>query len=407
MTWLSGVLRVLAAAARFPWRNTARTLRERFREDRLGLSASSLTFTTTIALVPFMTVALAVFSAFPMFAKMQDVLQKWLVDSLVPETISRQVLGYLTQFSRKASRLGLVGAAVLLFTALSLVFTIDRTLNSIWRVQRLRPWAQRVLVYWAVLTLGPLVLAASLSLTTYVVAASGAALGNGVSPVLRFLLDLLEFGLLASGLMALYYYVPYTRVERVHAWIGGLVATLLIEGGKKLLAVYIAAVPTYSAVYGAFATVPILLLWIYVAWLLVLVGAVVTAYLPTLLAGTPRLGGGVGWPFQLALEMLTQLRDARGSLARGMSLADLAQTLRVDTLQLAPVADVLLKLDWVGQLQPVQDDEAPRLILLADPAQTPLQPLLDQLLLQPAGSTGFLRQNAGWSRLSLSDALSP
>ena len=83
----------------FPWKNTAHTLRERFREDRLGLTASSLTFTTVLALVPFVTVALAVFTAFPMFGKLQEVLQRWLIDSLVPDNIARQVLGYLTQFA--------------------------------------------------------------------------------------------------------------------------------------------------------------------------------------------------------------------------------------------------------------------------------------------------------------------
>jgi uncharacterized BrkB/YihY/UPF0761 family membrane protein len=93
----------------FPWKSTALTLRERFREDRLGLTASSLTFTTTIALVPFITVALAVFTAFPMFGKLQEVLQKWLIESLIPDNIARQVLGYLTQFAGKASRLGAVG----------------------------------------------------------------------------------------------------------------------------------------------------------------------------------------------------------------------------------------------------------------------------------------------------------
>jgi membrane protein len=97
---------VLDDLAHFPWRNTVLTLRERFREDRLGLTASSLTFTTTIALVPLFTVALAIFTAFPMFGKLQVVLQRWLVDSLVPDTIARQVLGYLTQFAGKASRLG-------------------------------------------------------------------------------------------------------------------------------------------------------------------------------------------------------------------------------------------------------------------------------------------------------------
>ncbi|HRG06819.1 MAG TPA: YhjD/YihY/BrkB family envelope integrity protein, partial [Acidovorax defluvii] len=97
---------LVAELSRFPWATTAQTLRERFREDRLGLTASSLTFTTILALVPFVTVALALFTAFPIFGELQVVLQRWLVDSLVPDSISRQVLGYLTQFAAQASRLG-------------------------------------------------------------------------------------------------------------------------------------------------------------------------------------------------------------------------------------------------------------------------------------------------------------
>src|SRR5512133_3130653 len=122
---------LLAEVSRFPWRSTASTLRERFREDRLGLTASSLTFTTTMALVPFFTLALAVFTAFPTFGKLQTALQAWLVQSLIPDAIARQVLGYLTQFSGKASRLGAAGLGALFVTALALVLTIDRTLNSI------------------------------------------------------------------------------------------------------------------------------------------------------------------------------------------------------------------------------------------------------------------------------------
>ena len=133
--------------ASIPWRDAAVMLRERFREDRLGLTASSLTFTTTIALVPLITVALAVFTAFPMFAKFQDVLQRWLIESLVPDNIARQVLGYLNQFAGKASRLGVAGLAILLGTALALIFTIDRTLNSIWRVKKPRRLAS---VYWSI-----------------------------------------------------------------------------------------------------------------------------------------------------------------------------------------------------------------------------------------------------------------
>jgi membrane protein len=148
--------------ARFPWRNTARTLRQRFRDDRLGQTAGSLTFTTTIALVPMVTVALAVLTAFPMFADFQTVLQKRLVESLVPDNISRQVLGYLTLFASKASRLGVAGVMALLFSALALVFTIDRTLNAIWRVRKRRPLVHSMLLYWTAITLGPLLMGASL-----------------------------------------------------------------------------------------------------------------------------------------------------------------------------------------------------------------------------------------------------
>ena len=125
---------LLKNLSRFPWQNTAHTLRERFREDRLGLTASSLTFTTTIALVPFFTVVLAAFTAFPMFAKFQDVLQKWLIESLIPDSIARQVLGYLTQFAGKASKLGGAGACMQMLTALALILPIVRPLNTIWRV---------------------------------------------------------------------------------------------------------------------------------------------------------------------------------------------------------------------------------------------------------------------------------
>ena len=152
----------------FPVLPTAATLWERFQQDRLGLTASSLTFTTTLALVPFFAVVLSVFTAFPVFAQMREALEQWLASSVIPASIARNVLDYLTQFAGKASELGLVGFAVLTFTAVSLVLTIDQTLNQIWRVTVKRPLGQRVLVYWAALTLGPLVMGASLAISSYV-----------------------------------------------------------------------------------------------------------------------------------------------------------------------------------------------------------------------------------------------
>jgi membrane protein len=394
---------LLLELSHFPWRDTAFTLRNRFREDHMGLTASSLTFTTSIALVPFFTVALAIFTAFPMFSKLQGALQGWLVDSLIPDNIARQVLGYLTQFSRQANKLGVAGLAVLLVTAITMILTIDRTLNGIWRVRKPRPLAQRVLIYWAAITLGPLLLGASLALTSYVVSASKGLVGTLPGGV-RFLLDLIEFFLVASGMAALYRYVPNTYVKWAHAWAGALFVSAGIEIAKKILSLYMASVPTYSLVYGAFATLPILLVWIYVAWVIVLLGAVIAAYLPSLRAGVARRGSAHGWQFQLALEVLQQLEKHRDTARRGEGATALAQALQLDVLQLEPVLEVLTGLEWVGQLVEEGDRES-RYILLADPDQTPLEPLMRILLLAKAESTLPLWTNAHWSALSLRQAL--
>jgi membrane protein len=398
------VAQLLAELPRFPWLSTARTLRERVREDRLGLTASSLTFTTTIALVPMFTVALAVFTAFPMFSKMQGALQQWLVQSLVPDAIARQVLGYLTQFSGKASRLGAVGFTVLFFSALALVLTIDRTLNNIWRVRRPRPLAQRVLVYWAVMTLGPVLLAASISFTSYALYASR-GLVSGIPGAVQFVIDVLEFVLLAASLACLYHYVPNTPVRRSHALAGGVFAALGIEVAKRLLAWYLGAVPTLSVVYGAFATVPILLVWIYVAWLVVLLGAVFAAHLPSLLGATRRTATSHGWQFQLALEVLQQLHRVRTSARRGLGVDELVAAIGVDPLQLEPVLETLVQLDWIGRLNEVDDQVATRYVLLADLHSTSLEPLLRHLLLPRTDASARLWGNGAWTSLYLKDVV--
>lgn len=389
---------------RFPWKNTALTLHERFREDRLGLTASSLTFTTTIALVPLFTVVLAVFTAFPMFAQFQQTLQQWLIQSLIPETIARQVLGYLTQFAGQASRLGGVGLGILFLTALTLILTIDRTLNGIWRVRKPRPLGQRVFVYWALMTLGPLLLALSLSATSYALSAPQ-GLVRVMPGGLRLLLDTVQFLLLAWGMAALYHYVPNIHVRWGHAWAGGFFVATGFGLAKSVLVLYLGNVPTYSVLYGAFATVPILLIWIYVAWVIVLLGAVIAAYLPSLMTGVQRRARAHGWQCLLALETLQQLERVYQSPERGLSLEQLSILLQVDQLQLEPVVETLLELDWIGQLSEERPDASARLVLLADPDATLLAPLFDALLLQQEASTQNLWQNGRWPSLSLRQAL--
>ena len=399
-TWLRALGDRLSA---FPWRSSAQALRQRFREDRLGLTASSLTFTTTIALVPLITVALAVFTAFPMFAKFQGVLQTWLIESLIPDNIARQVLGYLTQFSGKASKLGIAGLAILLTTALTLIFTIDRTLNGIWRVPRPRPFAQRVLVYWAALTLGPVLLGLSLSATSYALSASRGIVG--VLPGgLGLLLDVVQFLLMAWGMAAMYYYIPNTLVRWDHAWIGGLFVSAGFEIAKKLLAVYLSKLSTYALVYGAFATLPILLVWIYLAWVIVLLGAVLVASLPGLQSALPQRQPVPGLDLQLALEALRALNQARASAARGLSVAQLAGQSGVAAAHMATVLSTLRGLDWIGQLDEAQDALAPRQVLLANPDNTLLAPLLDALLLRREAGTEKLWNSSQLSLLTLQQA---
>lgn len=204
---------------------------------------------------------------------------------------------------------------------------------------------------------------------------------------------------------ALYRYVPNTYVKWAHAWSGGLFVAAGMEIAKKAIGIYLSEVPTYSLVYGAFATLPILLVWIYVSWMIVLLGAVIAAYLPSLLTGAPHRGSAPGWQFQLALEILQHLHTARSSTRMGLGASQLAERLQVDTLQLEPVLEMLTTLDWIGQLKDAQSDAESRYLLLVNPDATALEPLMQQLLLDRAPSVNSLWEKARWSALQLRDAL--
>ena len=178
-----------------------------------------------------------------------------------------------------------------------------------------------------------------------------------------------------------------------------------LEIGKKLLGLYLTAVPTYSMVYGAFAALPILLVWIYMSWIIVLMGAVIAAYLPSLLAGVTRRGSAHGWHFQLAIEVLQHLTKARGTAHMGLGASQIGELLEIDGLQLEPVLATLVELDWIGQLSEAQGESESRYLLLVDPDTTLLAPLMQQLLLDRAPSVDNLWEKASWRMLRLRDAL--
>ena len=396
--WLAALLQTLRD---WPWYDTLRTLRQRFREDQLGLTASSLTFTTTLALVPLLTVMLALFTAFPIFGRFKSALQHYFLQRLVPDSIAEQVLGTLTQFAAKANRLGSVGLVVLLFSALALMLTIDRTLNAIWRVRSPRPLAQRLLVYWAAITLGPLLLGMSLSLTPYALAAARGLVGalpGGVG----LLLGLLQFALQVLAVAALFRYVPNTDVRWAHALAGALFVGVGVELAKLGLGWYLRAMPGISVLYGAFATVPILLLWIYVGWLVMLFGAVIAAYAPSLQMRIGRPDDRPGQAFALAVALLRELAAVRATPRRGLTLQQLGARLRADPLRIEPLLQRLIALGWVGRLD---DADAKRHVLLCDPAGTPAAPLVDGLLLAPSDALDSFRRRSAIDRLSVADLI--
>ncbi len=392
---------VLQSLRTWPWFDTARTLRLRFREDRLGQTAGSLTFTTLIALVPLLTVMLAVFTAFPMFSQFQAALQKYFLQSLVPDNIARPVLGALTQFASKASRLGAAGLIFLVVSALMLMLTIDRTLNAIWRVRKPRPIAQRVLVYWAALTLGPLVLGVSLTLTSYMLSASK-GLVDAMPGGVKLVIDLIQFALLSAAMTGLFHYVPNTHVRWRHAVAGGVFVALGFEAAKALLAWYVSSVATYATIYGAFATAPIFLLWMFTGWVIVLLGAVIAAYAPSLQMRVVRQPGTPGHRFALALSVLGCLARARQDERHGLTLSALSEALRTDPLQIEPVLDELVAPDWIGRLE---EGGEQRYVLLCEPAATPAAALIDRLLLRPDTRVEAFRQRAGVDGMRLSELL--
>jgi len=400
-TWQGHAARLLQTLQNWPWLDTLQTLRLRFREDRLGITASSLTFTTLISLVPLVTVMLAIFAAFPMFSTFQSSLEKYFLQSLVPDSIARPVLSALTQFATKANQLGSVGLVVLVFTALALMLTIDRTLNAIWRVRTPRPIAQRVLVYWAALTLGPLLLGLSLSITSYAISASKGLVGSmpgGVS----FLLEALEFALLAAGMAGLFHYVPNTHVRWRHALAGGVFVAVGFEVAKRVLGWYLRQVPSYAVVYGAFATVPIFLVWIYFGWVIVLLGAVIAAYAPSLQMRVVRRPDVPGSRFQLAIAMLRALDNAKARAGHGLNVEALSQQLRADPLQVEPILDALVAIDWVGRLD---ESDSARYVLLCDPAITRARPLLSLLLIDPTPASAIFWRRARFDEMTLREMI--
>lgn len=253
--------------------------RRRLRDESLPQVAGSLTFATVFALVPLLTLALAIFTTFPLFNTFRHALEQYFVQSVMPKAIANTILGYLTMFAAKATRLSAVGAITLMLTSITMMAMIERAFNRIWRVRTERRWSRRMLVYWAIVTLGPLLIGVSLTATSQVYMATSDLVGP--VPFFGALFYTALSVLLTTGAYTLLYVTVPNRVVdwRDAAW-GGLVAALAFEVAKRAFAVFIQQFPAYSKIYGALAALPLFFLWIYLSWLITLAGALLTAALP-------------------------------------------------------------------------------------------------------------------------------
>ena len=255
----------------------ARFVYRRCVEDRCLQIAGSLSFTTLLAIVPAFAIVVATLSRAPFFEQVLVNIKVFLLLNLAPEIAGRIITVYLEEFASNAVRLTWLGLATLFASALVTLLLVDRSIHAIWRERRSRPLWISIIAYVTLLIVAPILIAVSVMVTTYLMSLSAL-----VSPSERahsFVLQAVPASVSAAAFFLLYRMVPHHSVRWTHAAIGALFACILFEAAKELFAFYVANVPGYNVLYGAFVAMPFFLLWIYVSWVVVLLGAEVTAAL--------------------------------------------------------------------------------------------------------------------------------
>lgn len=339
--------------------------------------AGSLTFTTVLAIVPLLAVALALFTAFPQFHEFSDALQIFLSNSLMPPVISENVMSYLNDFAQQASRLTAIGGSFLVFTVLLLILSVDKALNEIWRVTKPRGMGQRLLVYWALLTLGPLMTGASLWATALVARESFGVISQ-LPDLLDITLKISPFFVSALGFAALFLIVPNARVAPRDALIGGFLVSALLEMMKFGFAFYVSQISTYTTIYGAFAALPVFLIWVYLSWLSVLFGAIVAANLPYIRHFSVRGALQPGDRLQDALATLNLLDQSRTLQNPGLRAQQISEALHLTEEQVEALLAILQDMGFVAAAQ-VRKRE--HWILVCNPNTTSLTPLLTRFFI--------------------------
>lgn len=340
----------------------SRFLFARFVHDRCLQIAGSLTFSTLLSLVPLFAIVVAILSYLPFFQQLLTNIKIFLLLNLVPDIAYKIITVYMGQFTANARKLTYVGIGFLFITAVSMLYTVDRSFNDIWRSRRARPWWMSGVAYLMLLVAAPLLLGLGISITSYLV-----SLSLGVSGRLPWLDEVLLKVLSVTGstvtFFLVYRIVPCRHVPVKNALVGAFIAALLFEALKSLFAVYVTLMPGFNMVYGAFAAIPVFLVWVFLCWCVILIGAEVSAALPYW--GHERWHHAVARPaqrldFQKGLELLGALARSRDA-ARGATLHELSLAVA------APLDWLEDTLDHLVGKGVVRSERGPRYRLIADP----------------------------------------
>jgi membrane protein len=308
-----------------------------FREDRCFEEAASLGYTSLLSMVPLLAVIFGIVSVFPVFNEWSNQLQEFIFDNFLPDT-GQQIVPYINSFMDSVSSLTLPGTLVLIVTALLLMVRIEVAFNRVWRVDRNRTLTNRIVMYWAALTLGPLLIAAAVALSAQQLFSESGYLGflpSGLANLWIFLLYWLVFALF-------FVLVPNRSVKIRYAAIGALLSALLFSLAKAGFVAYVSNT-SYNVIYGALATVPIFLFWLYLVWVIVLLGASLAASLTTFSDFSRYESDWPDrWEFQLVYRLVGHLGDAQ---ARGEALS------REQLMDLEPQASELQIVRLMSQLR--------------------------------------------------------
>jgi membrane protein len=284
----------------------------RWTQDRCPQIAGSLTYTTLLALVPIFVVVVAVLSSAPFFEDVMSQIKIFLLMNLMPEIAGKIITVYMEEFASNARRLTTVGLIAVFVLSVLLMLIVDRSLNAIWRVKRSRPYWLSILGYIALLILGPLLIGVSISITTYLMTLSLSV--SDVAPQWNSrLLRVIPVIVTTIAFFLIYRIIPHRHVPWRHALFGAVIAAALFEASKDLFKLYVSYAPTYNLVYGAFAALPIFLVWLYFSWLVILLGAEFTACAAYWPGGLWKHRATPAAHFRLAVNVTRRLLEAHGT----------------------------------------------------------------------------------------------